>query len=146
MQQTLEKVEWKKKVKQISDEEKFTSEQSEILEIIVGCVLYGLEEPDGLFEKIVSLCSVKEDVATRILAQIDDKIMSPIEKEYGTEALPMIEPGETAHNTTPEEKAFMDAPAPITEVKESPVTPPEPQPPARPAYSGGVDPYREPIE
>jgi hypothetical protein len=87
---------------------------------------------------------------------------SPSTIEIPPQTLPAVETGQSAHNTTPQEKAFMNTPVPaptpapipsvpksIVEEKMSQVTVASASaatPKAAPSYKAGVDPYREPVE
>lgn len=141
--------------------------------------LLGVTKGEELLGNIQTRLNISADVAAQISKDIDSKILSKIPAnvlkahdeyvqagkldisspattqsiEIPAEGLPMVEPGEAAHDTTPEEKAWMQGFKPEPRGAATFVAPTiavkaeeKPAPAAVGAYPGGKDPYREPLD
>ncbi len=173
LKQALQTVPWKDIVKKISADNDLNPASVEALELETMFVLYCFEEADDFEQNVFREIGVDSLKSKMVASKVIDLIFNPILEKLGPVAeteeesvaeeinestenkwlevapnnLPMVEPGEVAHDTTPEEKAFMDSPAPVvSSTPTPPVTTAEPEKPkivSVPQYKD-IDPYREP--
>lgn len=162
---------WTTPVNEISNKYGFLPEQKTALENEVIFVLLGLDTSSNFQRNFQTEAGVSELVSRIINTEIQNRIFKqfsqylPTEEDDSTDTadsisvpeqvteieiapniLPMVEPGEVAHDTTPEEKAFMNTPtvqASVPETKnEERLETPRPNIVGVPQYTG-EDPYRE---
>ena len=160
--------EWAKILNQIFQENNFNPEQKTALENEVIFVLLGMELATDFCKNIQYSLNLNESLAKILDQQVSEQIFKPVRPFLPTSAepeeeaaeippqdLPMVETGQIAHDTTPEEKQWLGfkpeprvaAPltAPVVEQKVEDSKPPATQPSPTTAYSG-KDPYREPLD
>lgn len=169
VQQAIGAVPWKALVQEIGKENALDTEQILALEQETMFIIYAFEPPEDYVANIVREVDIAEDAANKIAVSMAEKVFEPIlikaeemkeentptTSEITTEIHPVVEEGEKAHDTTPEEKKFMnmgDVQTLASDQQEIQTKPPigpqpptEPQQPKQPSYPGGKDPYREPI-
>ncbi len=185
LQEVLNVFPWKTLVKEIATLNNLPPEQAKVLETETMLILYGFEPVGNYGGNLTRELGISEDRITSIIKSVDQKIFGEIEKKMSEpkhqvpslspENLPMIEPGEVAHEVThveqgvknettndlqptrPTSNRTTDNLQPTTETQKQNATAtnpvstkiPEPTPThlvSEHKYPGGVDPYREPIE
>lgn len=174
LQNAINAVPWKILVQEVGKANTLDVEQITSLEQETMFIIYGFEPPGDYISNIVREVGIPEETAEATAESVAEKIFNPIldkaeEKndskpnidvkvgvpEIAPEVHPASVPGETAHNTTPEEKKFMNMESQSTinqEVSEpkntnrESGTVPQNQDKKPISYPDGKDPYREPIE
>jgi hypothetical protein len=151
LQAAIKAVPWKDLIKEIASANKLTSEQSESLERETMFIIYGFENPEDYPANLIREMQIGEETTVAIAEAVNEKILKVIaQKAEGESAskpaevhasLPMVEPGETAHDVPHvEQKAPEPVPAPAAPAPSKPAfVPPKSH------YSAGQDPYREPL-
>ncbi len=110
--------------------------------------MYMLQTLDTAIENIAKLSGRQTSEFSGLKSKLEEKIFSKY-KDLKMEATPTQDthpatvPGETVHEV-PHVDGPLSAPAPLT--PPPPVVTEEPPKPVRPQYSGGQDPYREPLD
>lgn len=153
-------VPWKDLVKEIAAAGDLSQEQAKILETETTLIVCGFENPADYIKNIIREVSLDEETATITAEQVNERILKAIsdkveEIKNGPVAnLPMVEPGEVAHPTSPEasqgqgEVPHVES-QPTTDDQQPTIETQQEKPAQAPLssrYPGGVDPYREPLE
>ena len=145
--QAINAVPWKTLVQEIGRTNTLDAEQIASLEQETMFIIYAFEPSEDYIANIMREVRISEDVAYTIAESVADKIFDPISEkseeyenaptsagvpEIPPTNLPMIEPGEVAHEVPQiEPKTLSGKPMGV------------PLPDYR--YEGGKDPYREPL-
>ncbi|OHA92310.1 MAG: hypothetical protein A3J09_02430 [Candidatus Zambryskibacteria bacterium RIFCSPLOWO2_02_FULL_51_21] len=159
LQKALGEIPWKSLVNEIARLHNLKPEQVESIETETMFILYGFESPDDYVSNMVRETGIAEDLAYVIANEVNEKIFKPVSvkveeagkqqptstsiPELKPENLPMVEKGEMVH-----EVPHVEAPNPKSQIPNNIEIPKEEKPPIQPAksaYVGSQDPYREPL-
>ena len=164
LQEAIKAVPWKSIVNEITLLNGLGLDQVEIVERETMFVIYGFESPESYTGNIVREATLEEGVANTIAETVSDRVLGAISSKVAelekasqppapaipatTEArLPVIEPGEVAHEVphqeTPAAPSPVETPKPTVEIKIEKPKPTVAVPDYR--YPSGTDPYREPV-
>lgn len=188
LQRAIDAVPWKNLVQTVGKGAALDAEQIATLERETMFIIYAFQEPDDYIENLARELGSSEEEAGAIADSVADKIFTPlIEKKEAFEKeapkpevepevsktavpevppanLPVIEPGEVAHqvphvevplpplappksasavSTPPPTPTLAEEPQPQVTKREEIPTPSASVPDYR--YPGGTDPYREPL-
>lgn len=134
LRKTIESVPWKSSIKEIAQQNNLSPEQSESLERESMFILYGFESPNDYIANLVREVAIPEETAIAIAETVNERIFKVIEskidggenKPAAEHNLPMVEPGEVAHDVPHVEKPKIVA---VPDYR----------------YPDGKDPYHEPL-
>lgn len=152
LKRALDAVPWKSLVKEIALLNKLSLEQIPIVERETMFILYGFQSPDDYVGNLMREAKIDEATAVAIAQEVDKRVLQAISQQVDTvpketgggsplpeivlDNLPMVEPGQTAHDVEP--LKIEEKPAQASEVKVR-----VPVPDYR--YPNDQDPYREPL-
>jgi hypothetical protein len=149
---------------ELQETHSFTEKQRGILEYELAMRILGLTSKNDLTERVSKNLGVNPEIALQIVSTFDQKVASVLpekllqaQEEYGQVKLKeglIISSSEELllpeHATPDSPSVEISTPASVLAVEEKVVEPiqtqPEPQPQTTPRYTGGIDPYREPLE
>lgn len=139
LQKAINTVPWKSSVKEVALLNKLSFEQVAVVERETMFIIYGFENPSDYIANLVREAQIDEVTATTIAEMVNEKIFKIISQkveefdkskpETPHENLPMVEPGEVAHEVPHVEQPKTGKPQMVQ----------------TPNYAGGKDPYREPL-
>lgn len=135
IKEAIGRVPWKERVRDIAKRESLNDDQALALEAETMIILYGFLPPEGYVQSIETEVGVDEEQAERVAKLVTNEIFDDIERQFETieasasnssptspaptstssiavkipqPSFPMVEKGEVAHDTTPQEKAWME--------------------------------------
>lgn len=139
LQKAISMVPWRSAVKEIALSHKLSLPQISALDQETMLIVYGFDDPRNYIDNLVREVGIDEDTAVSIAESVNEKIFQKISQKaeemegVSHDNLPMVEPGEVAHEV------------PHMEAKPEVAAPPAPVQPASAPAAPPASPAPEPV-